>query len=120
MSHSVPSLNDPSLLKNQSYINGKWVDAKSGKTFSVTDPASGKEIGKMPEMDDQDVKLAIQAAQEAFPSFRKTTGRERSRMLRKWYAESMGKRVRGDLESVLGLSMLLGTLRPLAACLIYS
>ena len=28
-------LNDKSLLKSQAYVNGKWVDAKSGKTFDV-------------------------------------------------------------------------------------
>ena len=37
MSHNVPKLNDPSLLKtNVAYVNGEWVKAKSGKTFEVT------------------------------------------------------------------------------------
>lgn len=36
-------------------------------------------------MDASDTKAAIKAAQDALPSFRKTTGRERARMLRKWY-----------------------------------
>lgn len=36
MSHSVPKLNDPSLLKTDvAYVNGEWVKAKSGKTFKV-------------------------------------------------------------------------------------
>lgn len=36
MAHSVPKLNDPSLLKeNVAYVNGEWVKAKSGKTFEV-------------------------------------------------------------------------------------
>jgi hypothetical protein len=36
MSHSVPKLNDPSLLKTDvAYVNGEWVKAKSGKTFEV-------------------------------------------------------------------------------------
>jgi succinate-semialdehyde dehydrogenase / glutarate-semialdehyde dehydrogenase len=39
----------------------------------------------MPEFDKADTDAAIAAAAEALPSFRKTTGRERSRMLRKWY-----------------------------------
>ena len=39
----------------------------------------------MPEMDRADTEAAIAAAAAALPSFRKTTGRERSRMLRKWY-----------------------------------
>lgn len=36
MSHNVPKLNDPSLLKTGvAYVNGEWVKAKSGKTFEV-------------------------------------------------------------------------------------
>ena len=36
LSHNVPKLNDPSLLKlNVAYVNGEWVKAKSGKTFEV-------------------------------------------------------------------------------------
>lgn len=85
MAHSVPPLNDKSLLKDQTYINGKWVGAKSGKTFEVTDPASGKTIGTMPEMNKEDTEEAINAAAAALPAFRKTTARERARMLRKWY-----------------------------------
>lgn len=85
MSSSIPPLSDKSLLKQQTYINGKWVDAKSGKTFEVTDPASGKLIGTMPEMGKEDTEDAIKAASEALVSFRKTTPRERSRMLRRWY-----------------------------------
>ncbi|EON62568.1 succinate-semialdehyde dehydrogenase (NADP+) [Coniosporium apollinis CBS 100218] len=85
MGHSVPPLNDQSLLKSQAYVNGEWIDAKSGKTFEVTDPSTGKVIGTMPEMNKEDTEAAISAAAAALPSFRKTTGRERSRMLRKWY-----------------------------------
>nr|POE77445.1 glutarate-semialdehyde dehydrogenase davd [Quercus suber] len=85
MEHSVPPLNDKSLLKNQTYVNGAWIGARSGKTFEVTDPASGKVIGSMPEMDKADIEEAIKAAAAALPAFRKTTARERSKMLRKWY-----------------------------------
>ncbi|KAF2007428.1 succinic semialdehyde dehydrogenase [Amniculicola lignicola CBS 123094] len=85
MGSSMPPLSDKSLLKSQAYVNGEWIDAKSGKTFEVTDPATGKVIGTMPEMDRQDTEAAIAAAAAALPSFRKTTGRERSKMLRKWY-----------------------------------
>ncbi|KAI9816031.1 MAG: succinate semialdehyde dehydrogenase NADP+ linked [Pycnora praestabilis] len=84
-SHSVPPLNDKSLFRQECYVNGEWIKAKSGKTFEVTDPASHKVIGTMPEFDKSDVEGAIKAAAAALPSFRITTGRERSRMLRKWY-----------------------------------
>lgn len=81
----MPQLADKSLFKEKAYVNGQWVSAKSGKTFEVTDPATGEAIGKMPEMDKNDTKMAIQAAADAFPTFKKTTARERSRMLRRWY-----------------------------------
>lgn len=49
------------------------------------DPATHKPIGKMPEMNAEDAKLAIDAAAAALPAFRKKTARERSKLLRKWY-----------------------------------
>ncbi|KAI6716266.1 hypothetical protein JHW43_001225 [Diplocarpon mali] len=86
MSHSVPKLSDPSLLKTGvAYVNGEWVKAKSGKTFEVFDPSSGKLIGNAPEFNAEDTQRAIDAAAAAFPSFRAKTGRERSKLLRKWY-----------------------------------
>merc|ERR1712093_398199 len=69
MSHNVPKLSDPSLLK----------------TVEVFDPSSGKLIGTAPEFDAADTQKAIDAAAAAFPSFKTKTGRERSKMLRKWY-----------------------------------
>jgi succinate-semialdehyde dehydrogenase/glutarate-semialdehyde dehydrogenase len=95
-------LSDKSLLKSKAYVNGQWIDAISGKTFEIhgrcythfsvayptksdIDPATHELITTMPEMDSADTDAAIAAAQAALPSFRKTTGRERARMLRKWY-----------------------------------
>ena len=49
------------------------------------DPSSGKLIGTCPEFGAQDTKNAINAASEAFKSFRKTLARERATMLRKWF-----------------------------------
>ncbi|KAF3003386.1 succinate semialdehyde dehydrogenase NADP+ linked [Neopestalotiopsis sp. 37M] len=82
----VPKLKDPSLFKTDvGYVNGEWVKAASGKTFEVHDPSTGKLVGTTPEFDGKDTEVAIAAAAEAFKTFRKTTGRERSKMLRKWY-----------------------------------
>jgi acyl-CoA reductase-like NAD-dependent aldehyde dehydrogenase len=49
------------------------------------DPATAQLIGTAPECDVEDVQLAIEAAVAAFSAFRSKTGRERSRMLKKWY-----------------------------------
>ncbi|KJR85935.1 succinate-semialdehyde dehydrogenase (NADP+) [Sporothrix schenckii 1099-18] len=82
----VPKLNDPSLLKTGvCFVNGEWVKAGSGKTFEVSDPATGKLIGVAPEFDTKDTEAAVAAAATAFETFRHKTGRERSKLLRKWY-----------------------------------
>ncbi|KAI4158728.1 MAG: hypothetical protein LQ342_007194 [Letrouitia transgressa] len=82
---TIPTLSDKSLFKQQCYVNGEWVKAKTGKTFEVKDPGTGKTIGTCPECSKEDIDEAIKVAAAAFPFFRKTTGRERARMLRKWY-----------------------------------
>lgn len=57
----------------------------SRETHSSTDPSTGSLIGTCPEFDANDTNSAILAAADAFPSFRSKTGRERSKLLRKWY-----------------------------------
>lgn len=52
---------------------------------TILDPTTGKTIGSVPEFDAADTQLAIDAAYAALPSFRTKTGRERSKLLRKWY-----------------------------------
>ncbi|KAI4146864.1 MAG: hypothetical protein LQ340_005780 [Diploschistes diacapsis] len=84
-SHDAPKLKDPSLFQQKCYVGGKWISAKSGKTFEVHDPANGKLIGSCPEMNKEDTDNAIRIAAETWPSFKNITARERARMLRKWY-----------------------------------
>ncbi|KAK3062941.1 hypothetical protein LTS18_003059, partial [Coniosporium uncinatum] len=74
MGHSVPPV---SLSVVLALAGTYWV--------IIIDPSTGKVIGSMPEMDKSDVQKAIDSAAAAFPSFRKTTGRERATMLRKWF-----------------------------------
>ncbi|KAJ9157395.1 Succinate-semialdehyde dehydrogenase [Pleurostoma richardsiae] len=81
----MPALKDPSLLVDKNYINGEWIDSESNKTFTVTDPATGELIGTCPESTTKDAQAAIDAAATAFPAWRSLTGRERSRILRRFY-----------------------------------
>ncbi|XP_018023624.1 succinate-semialdehyde dehydrogenase, mitochondrial [Hyalella azteca] len=78
-------LQEPWLMKNLAFINGKFVGAKSGKTFEVDNPASGKIIGEVPAMDASDTKEAIAAAHAAFATWKNTTAKERSKLLRRWF-----------------------------------
>ncbi len=77
-------LKDPSLLRHQAYINGVWCDADDGKTIAVTNPATGEQIGTIAYMGAQETKRAIDAAQAAWPAWRKKTAKERASILRKW------------------------------------
>src|ERR1700674_2512301 len=52
--------------KHQMLIDGKWVDARSGETFSVEDPATEEIIAHVPAGDKADIDLAVAAARRAF------------------------------------------------------
>jgi succinate-semialdehyde dehydrogenase / glutarate-semialdehyde dehydrogenase len=73
------------LLHSQCLVNGKWIDASSGKTFEVRNPATGEIIGVVPDMDRFDAANAIDAADAAWPAFRGLTAKERSALLREWF-----------------------------------
>ncbi|MGV3539944.1 MAG: NAD-dependent succinate-semialdehyde dehydrogenase [Rufibacter sp.] len=73
------------LLRHQAFVNGSWRNAATGKTFKVTNPATGEVIGTVPDMDREDVRAAIDAADAAWPAYRDLTAKERAAFLRKWY-----------------------------------
>ena len=77
-------LKNKNLLKNKAYINGTWVDAKSGKTFEVVNPSNGNLIVNVPDLDVNDARIAIDAAYEAFPNWSKKTAKERSIILNRF------------------------------------
>jgi phenylacetaldehyde dehydrogenase len=52
--------------KHQMLIDGKWVDARSGETFTVEDPATEEIIAHVPAGDKADIDLAVAAARRAF------------------------------------------------------
>lgn len=79
------SLRDPTLLVGKSYINGQWVESKSGKVFEIRNPASDKIIGTCPESTTDDLADAITAASTAFPAWRSLSGRQRGRILRRLF-----------------------------------
>ena len=78
-------LKDPHLFRQQCYIDGAWADADSGKTVSVSNPATGEILGSIPNMGAEETRRAIGAANAAFPGWRAKTAKERSTILRKWF-----------------------------------
>ncbi len=69
------------IRKLKNYINGEWVEANSNVYRDIVNPATMKVIGKVPQSNAEDVNLAVEAAKEAFPSWRRTTPLARSRYL---------------------------------------
>jgi len=78
------ALKDPSLLRQQCYVDGKWIDADDGGSMPVVDPATGMPVGTAPVMHAAETRRAIDAANRALPAWRSKTARERSAILRKW------------------------------------
>lgn len=84
-SELLARLKDPELLTAKGYVGGKWVaEAASGKTFEVTDPATGAVLAELPDMGVEETTRAIDAAYEAQKNWAAKTAKERSLAMRKW------------------------------------
>jgi acyl-CoA reductase-like NAD-dependent aldehyde dehydrogenase len=77
------SIGGKHLEKYKVWIGGKWVEARSGKTFPTYNPATGEEISLCPICDKVDVDEAVKAARSAFPAWANTAQAERSRIVNK-------------------------------------
>jgi len=77
--------NDVKIKPGKLFINGRWVDSVSGKTFDTLNPATEDVITSVAEGDSADIDLAVTAAREAFENgpWKKTDARDRGRILLK-------------------------------------
>ncbi|MES5100362.1 NAD-dependent succinate-semialdehyde dehydrogenase [Agrobacterium sp. BA1120] len=80
------ALKDQGLFQQQGLIGGKWLNAASGKTVDVIDPATQKVLGTVPDMGGDETRAAIDAAAKAFEPWKARTHAERAALLEKWYA----------------------------------
>ncbi|MDQ2803764.1 MAG: NAD-dependent succinate-semialdehyde dehydrogenase, partial [Pseudomonadota bacterium] len=81
---SLP-LRDPSLLRTACLVGGRWIEAASGKTITVRDPATGDVVGTVPSLSAEETRRAIGAAHEAFPAWRGLLAKERAAILRRLF-----------------------------------
>ncbi|VVE07935.1 succinate-semialdehyde dehydrogenase (NADP(+)) [Pandoraea anhela] len=82
---ALARLNDPELLRSDAYIDGDWTHADSRATFVVSDPATDAEIAHVADLGAKETERALVAAEAALPAWRSTTGKERARILRRWF-----------------------------------
>jgi succinate-semialdehyde dehydrogenase / glutarate-semialdehyde dehydrogenase len=76
-------LRDPTLFRQANCIDGKWVQADSGKTIVVKNPATGEAIGEVPALSATETRRAIEAAHRAQPGWRAMLAKDRAVILRK-------------------------------------
>ncbi len=81
---SLP-LADPSLFRQANHVDGKWIEADSGKTIAVRNPATGETVGTVPALVAAETRRAIEAANRAWPAWRAMLAKERAAILRKLY-----------------------------------
>ncbi len=91
----------PELLRTRAYVDGAWVDADSGETFPVVNPATGETIAEVPRMGAAETRRAIEAAEAALPAWRALLAKERARILRT-FADLMMEHVE-DLSRLMTL-----------------
>jgi len=74
------------LLRDNALVNGHWVNADSGKRFSVSNPADGQELATVPDLGPSDTERAIEAAEAAFTEWSQRSAGSRARLLKRWHA----------------------------------
>ena len=104
----APQLSDPSLFRQQCYVDGQWIDADGGATLAVTNPANGDVLGSVPKLGAAETRRAIEAANRAWPAWRDLLAKERANILRKWFDLMMAN------QDDLALLMTLEQGKPLA------
>jgi len=78
-------LKDSSLLREQCFIDGRWLSADSGDTIEVRNPATGAKLGLIPNMGAAETRRAIAAAAQALPAWTARTAKDRAGALRRWF-----------------------------------
>jgi len=68
----------------KNFINGKWIETKSGKTFKNINPANTEDVvGIFPSSDEKDVNKAVESARKAWEMWRKVPAPKRGAILEK-------------------------------------
>ncbi|MBI28403.1 MAG: Glutarate-semialdehyde dehydrogenase DavD [Alphaproteobacteria bacterium MarineAlpha5_Bin11] len=73
------------LFRQQSFINGEWVDAINSKTINVNNPATQEIIGNVPNCGKDETISAIRSAKNSWKDWSSKTSKERSNILKKWF-----------------------------------
>ena len=96
-------LKDASLLEGRAFVNGEWINADSGETTPVTNPATGEVIAEVAKCGTAETRRAIESAEAALPIWRSKTAKERAVILRDFFDLMMANQ--DDLARILTAEM---------------
>ncbi|MCC5822280.1 MAG: NAD-dependent succinate-semialdehyde dehydrogenase [Phycisphaerales bacterium] len=85
-------------MRTECLINGEWVGADSGKTFEVTNPATGRVLTSVPRMGGAEARRAVDAAFAAWPAWRSRTAADRGKLV-----GELGRAMMRDQDRLAGL-----------------
>ena len=74
------------LLRQENFIDGKWVSGVEGKRYAVSNPATGETLAEVTNSSTADARAATDAAARALPAWRDKLPRERAELLHRWHA----------------------------------
>ncbi|MDG1286868.1 MAG: NAD-dependent succinate-semialdehyde dehydrogenase [Rickettsiales bacterium] len=77
-------MKNPEMLQTQCYVNGQWIDAKSGEISEVENPATGEIIATVPKMGYDEITEVIDQAHEAWGAWRSLLASQRAKLMLKW------------------------------------
>ncbi len=83
----------PSFIE-RAFIGGAWVEADSGASFPVHNPATGAALGSVPDMGVAETRRAVEAAEKALPLWRDRPAKERAQIMRGWFELVMANQER--------------------------
>jgi succinate-semialdehyde dehydrogenase / glutarate-semialdehyde dehydrogenase len=83
--NGIAMLKDPTLLRQQCFIDGNWVAADNAAELAVKNPATAQIIGSIPNMGTVETRRAITAAAGALAAWKARTAKERAVILRRWF-----------------------------------
>ena len=82
---TISRLKSPQLFRQQCHVDGRWIDAASGESLEVHNPANGELVGQVPVLGAQEITAAVTAASSALRQWRARTAQERADRLMAWH-----------------------------------
>lgn len=78
-------LNDAALWRTGAYIDGQWLEQTPNGAYDLRNPATGEVLVSLPRCKEEETDRAIEAADRAFRTWRKTSAQHRADIIRRWF-----------------------------------